>query len=153
MTASQVTQHINKLAFAFKYYFVCDLSLTLLINELVKKYKYFFFTSLSLSLIGEWVSTFKYTGDFIIWALCSDHMIGKFRCYTKMAKTHILLAHPTLKNDSLESLSISGTLFSVVSLFWSHSGTWIQIDFCSAHVQTLMRDVMWWLQNVMGDSV
>ena len=38
-------------------------------------YNYLCFTSLS----GELVSSFKITVDFVIRALCSDHMIGKFR--------------------------------------------------------------------------
>ena len=40
------------------------------------KYEYFFSTYFS----GEWVSSFKNTGDFVIRALCSDHVISKFRC-------------------------------------------------------------------------
>ena len=39
------------------------------------KFKYIFLTSLS----GEWVSAFKNTWDFVILALCSDHVIDKFR--------------------------------------------------------------------------
>jgi len=42
-TASQMTQHINKLAFAFNCYSLCLMMLS-----------------------GEWVSLFKNTGDFII---------------------------------------------------------------------------------------
>ena len=40
------------------------------------KFQYIFFTSLP----GEWVASFKNTGDFVIRALCSDDVIDKFRC-------------------------------------------------------------------------
>ena len=40
------------------------------------KFKYFFFTSRYV----EWVSSVKNTGDLVIRSLCSDHVIGKFRC-------------------------------------------------------------------------
>jgi len=67
---------------------------------------YFFFTSLS----GKWVSSFKNTEDFIIWALCSDHVIGKFRCklngkVKRYLHTLIFLTYPTLKNDTPKSVS------------------------------------------------
>ena len=39
------------------------------------KYEYFFSTYFS----GEWVSSFKNTGDFVIRALCSDHVISSIK--------------------------------------------------------------------------
>ena len=76
------------------------------------EFKYLCFTFLS----GDWVSSFKNTGDFVIRALCSDHVIGTFRCkqngrVKKNLHTHVLLAYPTLKNVTPKSIS----LFNVVS--------------------------------------
>ena len=68
------------------------------------KYKHFFFTSLS----GEWVSSFKNTGDFVIRALCTNHVIGKLRYKqneSKSISTHIYY-WPTLKNDTPKSVSL-----------------------------------------------
>ena len=73
-TTCQLTQHINKIAFAFKcYYFVwlkCNDAQT---RIGLTKYKYFFFTY----LFGEWASSFNNTGHFVIRAVCSGHVIGK----------------------------------------------------------------------------
>ena len=91
----------------------------MLINEFgLTKYKHFFFTSLS----GEWVSLFKNTGDFVIRALCTNHVIGKFRCkqneYKSISK-HIYY-WPTLCSKTIHQKAfhsrISGTLFSIVIL-------------------------------------
>ena len=79
------------------------------------------------SLSGEWVSLFKNTGDFVTQALCSDHVIGKFRCKQngrvwKYLHTHTLLAYPTLKNDTPKSFlkiffgAITAHKFNLISV-------------------------------------
>ena len=86
------------------------------------KYKYLCFTSLS----EEWVSSFKNTGDFIIRALCNDHVIAKFRWKQNSIKLKSISTHkyywPTRRSKMIHPrafrLSTSGTLFSVVSLFF-----------------------------------
>ena len=120
------------------------------------KYKYFFCTSLS----REWVSLFKNTGDFVIRAFCSDHVIDKFRCkkngrVKKYPHTHIyIVGLPDAqkrynKSVLLKHQWISGTILNVVSLFRGYDGARIQFDFCSGHVRTVRRDVTWWHYNVM----
>ena len=100
------------------------------------KYKYFFFTS----LCGELISLFKKIlrissyGHFaaITWSVNLD--VIKMANY-KSISTHIY-HWPTQRSKTIHPkafrLSISGMLFSAVSLFWSHNVAWIQFDFCSA---------------------
>ena len=61
------------------------------------KYKYFFFTSLSLSRSGECVSSFKNTGDFVIRALCSDHVCQKCEMYFVFTDNTKILIYSVLR--------------------------------------------------------
>ena len=115
------------------------------------KYKYFF-SPLSLRRIGFLV---KIIGVFVIRALCSDHVISTFRC-KKMPEYKSIFIHihywPTDAKKRYTQKSFaraSAVRFLALSVFFSHNGARIQIDFCNAHMQTVTRDVAWWLHTVM----
>ena len=72
-------------------------------------------------------------------------------CYNGVAvyksiSTHTyIIGLPDAKFVYTQSVSLAHQryAFSGVSLFWSHNGTQIQFNFCSAHVRTFTRDVTW----------
>ena len=89
-------------------------------NELVQQNISISFSPLS----GECVSSFKNTGDFVIRALCSDHVIGKFRCKQnvsiKVSPHTLVIGLPKAQKRYTQNRfarASATTLFSVVSLF------------------------------------
>ena len=121
-----MTQHINKLAFAFKCYSLCDLSLMMLKNGLVLRNISISFSPLSpvngfprLKIPG--ITSYGHF-EVITWSVNLD--ISKMAEY-KSISTHIYY-WPTRRSKTIHPKafcsSISSTLLSVVSLFWSHNG-------------------------------